>query len=90
LECRIFLRDAARQRCVLITNQLVSAEQRFEARHFGGDRRERESREIGIVGDQRDVRMSLPGAHTAVGVSHLGLAEHFWRACGAHASNLIL
>ena len=42
----------------MIANQLVGAEQRLKARHFGRDRRERERREIGSVGDQRDVRVA--------------------------------
>jgi hypothetical protein len=42
----------------LFTNELVGAEQRFEARHFSRDRSQRQRREVGVVGNQRDIRIA--------------------------------
>ena len=41
LQRRVLQRDAAGQCCILIADDLVGAEQRFEAAHFGSDGRER-------------------------------------------------
>ena len=43
------LEDAA----IGVADNLVGAQQRFEASYFGGDRRERKCRDINAVGDQR-------------------------------------
>ena len=53
LQRGILLRDAAGQRCILIADNLVGAEQRFEASYFGGDRRDRKCRDISAGVDQR-------------------------------------
>ena len=58
LERRVLLRDAASQRRILIADDLIGAEQRLESRHFGGDWSERNTGEIGGVGDQRDIQIA--------------------------------
>lgn len=55
LEGRILLGDAIGQGCVLVAHQLVRAEERLEAGHFGRDRREAECGEVRTIGDQRNV-----------------------------------
>lgn len=59
----------------MTADELVGAEQRFQASHFGGNRLERKRRDISFVGDQRDVRIAGRRRNT-VQLADLAIRPH--------------